>query len=91
MAVTASAIRPLRFGVRRCSAALHTDAKQIVALTEPEPRPACQAFAVMLFMEPAAGGALGLVWLIGCYAMVFGIFGIFFGFRLRSLRTPLAA
>ena len=42
-------------------------------------------------MEPAAGGALGLVWLIGCYAMVFGIFGIFFGFRLRSLRTPLAA
>ncbi len=48
------------------------------------------AFAVMLLWNPLPG-ALALVWLIGCYAIVFGILGIFFGFRLRSLRTPLAA
>ena len=31
-------------------------------------------------------GALALVWLIGCYAIVFGILGVIFGVRLRSLR-----
>ncbi len=46
-------------------------------------------FAVMLLWNPVPG-ALALVWLIGCYAIVFGILGIFFGFRLRSLRTPLS-
>src|SRR6266545_1808479 len=46
-------------------------------------------FAVMLLWNPIPG-ALALVWLIGSYAIIFGILGIFFGFRLRSLRTPLS-
>jgi uncharacterized membrane protein HdeD (DUF308 family) len=46
-------------------------------------------FAVMLLWNPLPG-ALALVWLIGSYAIIFGILGIFFGFRLRSLRTPLS-
>jgi uncharacterized membrane protein HdeD (DUF308 family) len=46
-------------------------------------------FAVMLLWNPVPG-ALALVWLIGSYAIVFGILGIFFGFRLRSLRTPFS-
>jgi uncharacterized membrane protein HdeD (DUF308 family) len=46
-------------------------------------------FAVMLLWNPLPG-ALALVWLIGSYAIVFGILGIFFGFRLRSLRTPFS-
>src|ERR1700746_2228368 len=41
-------------------------------------------FAVMLLWNPLPG-ALALVWLIGSYAIVFGILGIIFGFRLRSL------
>jgi uncharacterized membrane protein HdeD (DUF308 family) len=43
-------------------------------------------FAVMLLWNPLPG-ALALVWLIGSYAIVFGILGIIFGFRLRSLPT----
>jgi uncharacterized membrane protein HdeD (DUF308 family) len=43
-------------------------------------------FAVMLLWNPLPG-ALALVWLIGSYAIVFGILGIILGFRLRSLRT----
>ena len=46
-------------------------------------------FAVMLLWNPLPG-ALALVWLIGSYAIIFRILGIFFGFRLRSLRTPLS-
>src|SRR5437660_4183025 len=41
-------------------------------------------FAVLLLWNPILG-ALALVWLIGWYAIVFGILGIIFGFRLRSL------
>ena len=41
-------------------------------------------FAVLLLWNPIPG-ALALVWLIGWYAIVFGILGIIFGFRLRSL------
>ena len=43
-------------------------------------------FAVMLLWNPAAGAA-ALIWLIAWYAVVFGILGIIFGFRLRSLPT----
>jgi uncharacterized membrane protein HdeD (DUF308 family) len=46
-------------------------------------------FAVMLLWNPLPG-ALALVWLIGSYAILFGILGIFFGFRVRSLRTPFS-
>src|SRR5437870_2295012 len=44
------------------------------------------AFAVTLLWNPLPG-ALALVWLIGWYAIVFGILGIILGFRLRSLPT----
>jgi uncharacterized membrane protein HdeD (DUF308 family) len=43
-------------------------------------------FAVMLLWNPLPG-ALALVWLIGSYAIVFGILGIIWGLRLRSLPT----
>src|SRR5213083_3795277 len=43
-------------------------------------------FAVMLLWNPLPG-ALALVWLIGSYAIAFGILGIILGFRLRSLPT----
>ena len=44
-------------------------------------------FAIMLLWNPLPG-ALALVWLIGSYAIVFGVLGIIFGFRLRSLPVP---
>ena len=44
------------------------------------------AFAVMLLWNPLPG-ALALVWLIGSYAIAFGILAIILGFRLRSLPT----
>jgi uncharacterized membrane protein HdeD (DUF308 family) len=46
-------------------------------------------FAIMLLWNPLPG-ALALVWLIGSYAIVFGVLGIFFGIRLRSLPTLAA-
>jgi uncharacterized membrane protein HdeD (DUF308 family) len=47
-------------------------------------------FAVLLLWNPVAGAA-AVIWLIAWYAVVLGILGVFFGFRLRSLRTSLAA
>src|SRR6266446_9554904 len=44
------------------------------------------AFAALLLWNPIAGAA-ALIWLIAWYAIVLGILAIFFGFRLRSLRT----
>ena len=41
-------------------------------------------FAIMLLWNPIAGAA-ALIWLIAWYAIIFGILGIIFGFRLRSL------
>jgi len=46
------------------------------------------AFAVLLLWNPVPG-ALVLLWLIASYAIVFGVLTIFFGFRLRSMRTLL--
>jgi uncharacterized membrane protein HdeD (DUF308 family) len=43
-------------------------------------------FAVLILWNPGPG-ALALLWLIGSYAIVFGILGVIFGFRLRSLPT----
>jgi uncharacterized membrane protein HdeD (DUF308 family) len=43
-------------------------------------------FAFMLLWNPIPG-ALALVWLIGAYAIAFGILGIIFGIRLRGLAT----
>jgi uncharacterized membrane protein HdeD (DUF308 family) len=47
-------------------------------------------FAIMLLWNPLPG-ALALVWLIGSYAIVFGVLGIIFGFRLRSLPVSASA
>jgi uncharacterized membrane protein HdeD (DUF308 family) len=41
-------------------------------------------FAFMLLWNPVPG-ALALVWLIGAYAIAFGILAIIFGIRLRGL------
>jgi uncharacterized membrane protein HdeD (DUF308 family) len=47
-------------------------------------------FAILLLWNPIAGAA-AVIWLIAWYAVVIGILAIFFGFRLRSLRTPPVA
>ena len=41
-------------------------------------------FAIILLWNPLPG-ALALVWLIGSYAIVFGMLGVILGFRLRTL------
>ena len=41
-------------------------------------------FALLLLWNPIAGAA-AVIWLIAWYAVVLGVLGIFFGFRLRSL------
>jgi uncharacterized membrane protein HdeD (DUF308 family) len=46
-------------------------------------------FAVLLLWNPLIGAAT-LIWIIGCYAVIFGVLGIIFGFRLRSLPAPPA-
>ncbi len=43
------------------------------------------AFGVLLFLFPGEG-ALGLTWLIGIYAIVFGVLFIILAFRLRGMR-----
>src|SRR5438552_9170784 len=43
-------------------------------------------FAVLLLWNPIAGAA-AVIWLIAWYAVVLAVLGIFFGFRLRRLRT----
>jgi uncharacterized membrane protein HdeD (DUF308 family) len=50
-------------------------------------------FGVLLFVFPSAG-AVSMVWMIGIYAILFGITLIVFAFRLQSLRRefePAAA
>jgi uncharacterized membrane protein HdeD (DUF308 family) len=42
-------------------------------------------FGVLVAFNPA-GGALAIVWLLGIYALVFGVLMLVLGFRLHSLR-----
>jgi uncharacterized membrane protein HdeD (DUF308 family) len=42
-------------------------------------------FGVLMFVFPAAG-AVSVIWVIGMYAIVFGISEIIFAFRMHSLR-----
>src|SRR5436309_12537521 len=42
------------------------------------------AFAALLLWNPLAGSA-ALIWIIAWYPVIFGVLGIFLGFRLRSL------
>jgi len=45
-------------------------------------------FGVLLVLWPGAG-ALAVVWLIGSYAVVFGVRVIALAFRLRSIGQPV--
>ena len=47
------------------------------------------ALGVLLVARPA-GGALALVWLIGAYAIAFGVLLLVLGFRLKGLKGALA-
>jgi uncharacterized membrane protein HdeD (DUF308 family) len=47
------------------------------------------AFGVLMFLQPGAG-ALAVVWLIGSFAIFFGILLIALGFRLKGLASRLA-
>ncbi|WP_197286723.1 HdeD family acid-resistance protein, partial [Achromobacter sp. 2789STDY5608615] len=44
-------------------------------------------FGAMLIMQPGAG-ALALVWVIGIYAVFFGILLLVFSLRLKQHRAP---
>jgi uncharacterized membrane protein HdeD (DUF308 family) len=41
-------------------------------------------FGVLLLLNPAAG-ALAVVWIIGVYAIAFGVLQLILGFKLRGL------
>jgi uncharacterized membrane protein HdeD (DUF308 family) len=43
-------------------------------------------FAILLLWNPVIGAAT-LIWIMAWYAVIFGVLGIIFGFRLRSLPT----
>lgn len=45
------------------------------------------AFGVLLFARPGAG-AVAVVWMIGWFAVVFGVFHIALAFRLRRFKQP---
>ena len=45
-------------------------------------------FGVLLFVSPVAG-AMSLIWMIGIYAVVFGILEIVFAYRLHALLREL--
>lgn len=45
-------------------------------------------FGIVLIANPAAG-ALAMIWVIGAYALVFGLITIFLAFRLRGLPERL--
>ncbi len=47
-------------------------------------------FGVLLIVYPATG-ALAITWLIGIYALVFGVSMLAFGIRLRGMRGSLVA
>lgn len=51
---------------------------------------ASMLFGIILLLFPAAG-ALSLVWLIGAFAIAFGIFELALGWRLRGLLRPATA
>ncbi len=45
-------------------------------------------FGILLIAQPGAG-ALSIVWLIGAYALIFGILTLMLSFRLRSSRETI--
>jgi uncharacterized membrane protein HdeD (DUF308 family) len=47
-------------------------------------------FGLLLMARPGAG-ALAVIWMIGVYAVVFGVFLVALGFRARALNRPAFA
>lgn len=47
-------------------------------------------FGILLFVFPGAG-AVSVIWMIGIYAIIFGISEIIFGFRMHGLRQEFKA
>ncbi len=45
-------------------------------------------FGALLIAQPGAG-AIAIVWLLGAYALLFGILTLMFAFRLRGMRERL--
>jgi uncharacterized membrane protein HdeD (DUF308 family) len=45
-------------------------------------------FGILLIAQPGAG-AISIVWLLGGYALIFGILTLMFAFRLRGMREKL--
>jgi uncharacterized membrane protein HdeD (DUF308 family) len=45
-------------------------------------------FGLVLFARPAAG-ALAVVWIIGAYAVAFGVLLVALGFRVKALNAQL--
>jgi uncharacterized membrane protein HdeD (DUF308 family) len=48
------------------------------------------AFGVLVLIFPGAG-AVAIAWAIGWYAILFGVFLLMLGFRLRGMGTRMAA
>jgi uncharacterized membrane protein HdeD (DUF308 family) len=46
-------------------------------------------FGALLMAQPVAG-ALALLWLIGTYAVIFGVVLVILAFKARSFRNQLA-
>jgi len=44
-------------------------------------------FGILLVLQPAAGG-VALIWILGAYAIIFGVFFVFLGLRLRKWVFP---
>jgi uncharacterized membrane protein HdeD (DUF308 family) len=45
-------------------------------------------FGILLIAQPATG-AISIVWLLGAYALMFGILTLMFAFRLRGMRDTM--
>ena len=45
-------------------------------------------FGILLIAQPGAG-AIAIVWLLGAYALLFGILTLMFAFRLRGMRNTI--
>ena len=46
-------------------------------------------FGILLIAQPAAG-AISIVWLLGAYALLFGILTLMLAFRVRGMRDTIA-
>jgi uncharacterized membrane protein HdeD (DUF308 family) len=45
-------------------------------------------FGALLITQPSAG-EIAIVWLLGAYALLFGLLTLMLAFRLRGMRDPI--